>query len=84
MKQYYSKYDIHESRSRSETCRKYLLPNTAEVLRCNNLQFKNIFRMNKVISVITSLSLSPRLIHFLGEVSAVYLVSVMFGNMVYK
>lgn len=30
--------------------------------------------MNKVISVI-SLSLSPRLIHFLGEVSAVYLVS---------
>lgn len=68
MKQYYSNMTFMRQ-VRGETCRKYLLPNTAEVLKfANNLQFKNIFRMNKVISVITSLSLSPRLIHFLGEV----------------
>ena len=68
MKQYYSNLTLM-IQVRSETCHKYLLPNTDEVLKfANNLQFKNIFRTTKVISVITSLSLCPRLIHFLGEV----------------
>lgn len=58
MKQYYSNMTFM-SQVRVRHVRKYLLPNTAEVLKfANNLQFKNIFRMNKVISVITSLSLS--------------------------